>query len=436
MLTQTCAIFVDAYRELNSKKMFWIVLGISLMIVVALGLPSNNEKGVELFGFTLEIPVLSTQAVSPAGFYKFLFANTGVKLWLTWGAMILALISTAGMIPDMIASGSIETVLSKPIGRVRLFLTKYLAGLMFVALQTLVFSVCAFAVIGIRGGSWSVSVFTAVPLVVLIYSFLFSVCALLGLLTRSGIAALLITLLFWLMLFSINTAESALLDERVRREADVARSRQLVESLDKALPVIRKQLEIAEQSEGAPAAKVREPEPAVAMVNGPTDAASPMKAEAGEAVQPAAPKLNRWQRRDLQRSVRESLKNIGLTGNATVLRDRLAEQQKLRDRTLKLLTESEASVKSVAPWHRVLFAVKTVLPKTSETSDLLLRYVIDKKDRDGILKMIEERMDDADSRRIADERDSRGEGWIIGTSLGFQAVILGIACLIFARRDF
>ena len=150
-------------------------MGLSVAVVTSFALLGNNERGMTVVGYTLEIPFFSTKAVSHAGFYKFVFSNVGVNLWLTWGAAILALISTAGMIPEFVSSGSIDMTLCKPIGRLRLFLTKYATGLLFVALQVIVFSVGAFLVIGLRGKSWEPSVFLAVPLVVVFYSYLYCV---------------------------------------------------------------------------------------------------------------------------------------------------------------------------------------------------------------------------------------------------------------------
>ena len=43
VLTQTGAIFYDAYRELNARKMFWISLGISLLVVACFALIGINE---------------------------------------------------------------------------------------------------------------------------------------------------------------------------------------------------------------------------------------------------------------------------------------------------------------------------------------------------------------------------------------------------------
>ena len=65
--------------------------------------------------------------------------------------------------------------------------------------------------IGLRGGAWEPGLFLAVPLVVCFFSYLFSVCVFLGVVTRSTLAALLVTLLFWFLVFSVGAAENLLL---------------------------------------------------------------------------------------------------------------------------------------------------------------------------------------------------------------------------------
>ena len=46
VLIQTGAMFVDAYRELHSKKLFWITLVLSLLVVVSFAFVSINDKGL------------------------------------------------------------------------------------------------------------------------------------------------------------------------------------------------------------------------------------------------------------------------------------------------------------------------------------------------------------------------------------------------------
>ena len=72
-----------------------------------------------------------------------------------------------------------------------------MGGLLFVTAQVTIFALCSFLVLGFRGKLWAPSVFIAIPVVVLVFSYLFSICVLIGVITRSTIAALLLTLLVW-----------------------------------------------------------------------------------------------------------------------------------------------------------------------------------------------------------------------------------------------
>jgi hypothetical protein len=207
-IDQTLALFHDAYRELNSKRMFWISLVISGLVVLAfLAIGVANDGNLSLFGMRLPLPL----PFGKVELYKIAFSNLGVGLWLTFVGAILAVVSTAGIFPDLITSGSVDLYLSKPISRPRLFLTKYATGLLFVSLQVAVFCAASFLVIGIRGGLWEPRLFLAIPLVVCFFSYLYCFSVLIGLLTRSTIAAVLLTMLFWFLLWGIDRAEIILL---------------------------------------------------------------------------------------------------------------------------------------------------------------------------------------------------------------------------------
>jgi ABC-type transport system involved in multi-copper enzyme maturation permease subunit len=382
-MTQTLAIFYDAYRELNAKKLFWIVLAISCIVVAAFGAVGISDKGITILWWEFPSGLNLTQFISPALFYKIMFANLGVKIWLTWIAAILALVSTASMIPDFISSGSIELALSKPIGRLRLFITKYLAGLLFVTLQVLVFTCAAFLVIGIRGKAWEPGLFWAVPLTVLCFSYVFCVCALLGLVTRSTIASLLLTLLLWFGVFGVHTTESTLLLFKIQKEMQVEKGKSEVARLEAE----KKEFEAAPPEET------------------PGDAATPSK----PAEWPKQAELDRWQRDT---------------------------------------AEVESSSKSVRKWHRLFYSGMTLLPKTSETIEVLERKLIsdadlkdlrDKDDREGPGGFPGERIHVSGAKvqaRLQDTLRSRSTAWVIGTSVAFEGVMLMIAGWIFCRRDF
>lgn len=435
ILTQTAAIFRDAYRELNHKKLFWIVLAFSLAVVIAIAVPYNNERGIGIFGATVDFPPLSSKAVSRGGFYSFMLYAVGINVWLAWGAMILAIVSTASMIPDFVSSGSVDLVLSRPIGRIRLFLTKYAAGLMFVGLQAGVFAIGAILVIGLRGGSWGFKPLVTVPLMMALFSYLFCVCALVGLVTRSTLAALLVTALMWLGIWAIGTVEGVFLDQRLQRELRVERMEGQVAALDKGLADVELRLkDLPPPADPVPGESV------------PPVRSTPTSAEP-EAISPpsesSAPNNGDRRRRprdssfrNLLRSGQAALETVAAANTPESLRGLKKTLTDQRQRVIDELDPARDEAQSARKWHRIFKSGMLVLPKTGETKRLFRRYVVSQEDWDGFLRVMVEQADNPDATAADQSLDKRPLSWVLGTSLGFEIVVLGIACWIFARRDF
>ena len=351
-MRQTIAIFTDAYRSLNSQKLFWLGLAISGVVVAAFACVGINQQGVKLLVWQFDSPWLNAKTTPPALFYKGMFVSVGIGFWLSWLAAILALVSTAGIFPGLIGSGTIDLFVSKPIGRLRLFLTEYLAGLLFVTLQVTIFSVASLLVIGLRGGVWEPGLLVAVPVVVCFFSYLFAVCVLLGLLTRSTVAALLLTLLFWFVVFMLGQAEQSVLMFQTMERHGVME-----------VPVETHRPANRPEAGGASGRTVAKDDPAMAP-------------------EPSA------------------------SGGLETAR-------------------------------RILHAVNTVLPKTRETIALLQRWLVRLAD-------LPQETDEPTAaghagRCSGSSRKSlyrRSPFWILGTSLGFEFVVLACAAWVFCRRDF
>ena len=228
-MTAFVAILVDTYRELSSKRLFWLSMVLSALVVLAFAMVGINEKGLSILTWTIELPLLNTTVLESGEFYKLAFYTLGVRIWLAWLACLLALVSSAGLFPELVASGTVETLLARPVPRWRLYLSKFAGGLLFTMLQVAVFCAASFVVIGVRGGAWEPGIFLAVPMVTLLFSYLFSACALIGTLTRSAIAALLLTVLFWGFLFTLNSSESVVNGFRIGKEQEIQAIDRLVE---------------------------------------------------------------------------------------------------------------------------------------------------------------------------------------------------------------
>jgi len=223
-MRQTLALLIDAYRDLNSRKLFWITLAISGAIIIALAMIGVDGDAITFFRMRLEMHGF----IDPSALYRELIISVFIiGIWLTWGAIALALISTAGVFPDLISSGSIDLYLSKPISRLRLFVTKYFTGLLFVALQVSMFMLGCFVVMGIRIHEWRPSLFLAIPLIVAMFSYLFAFSTLVGVWTRSAVAAILLTALVWLLCGVVQRVEPWLLLNRLALEQANARIERL-----------------------------------------------------------------------------------------------------------------------------------------------------------------------------------------------------------------
>lgn len=389
-MTQTIALFVDAYRELNHRRLFWITLALSGLVVLAFAAIGNDEKGLTVFHWSIPFPFVSTAIIPKADFYKFVFASLGVGFWLTWISTIIALISTASIFPDFVDRGSIDLMLSKPIGRTRLFLTKFVTGLLFAGLQVTVFTLTSIVIIGFRGGEWEPWLLMAIPLVVLFYSYLFAVQAVIGLLTRSVIASVIGVMLFWILLFLVQSGDSVTLAWKVTQEIVVERREARFENLmDRTDEVEANRLELA------------------------------LQVEAGD------------------ESLAEELAEA--TREAQIRADRLiAARVELEDEQGSL-----EIARNVNGW---LHAANTVLPKTGETIGLLRRILVDKaglvlpddSEEDDNIRQFGAMVGEREFRSRLEEasESSYSYGWILGTSLGFEALLLGFGAWRFSRRDF
>jgi ABC-type transport system involved in multi-copper enzyme maturation permease subunit len=383
ILTQTKALFVDAYRDLNARKMFWVVLTLNALAIGAFGMLGIDGGQLKLLNWKIPLEEFTLGLPLAPFIYRWIFSYFVVGKWLTWIATILALISTASIFPDFMAGGAIDLYLSKPVGRLRLFLTKYATGLLFVALQVTIFTLGSFLVLGLRGGTWEPGLFLAIPIVVLFFSYLFSICVFFGVLTRSTLAAFFLTLIAWFMIFGLNTGDRFLVkvDDHYRDQAQRV-SRQLA-GVNQQIQTVQRRLDHAATQPSA------------------------------GSLDPGKPSPDSMQLQRLQA-------------------ERARLQANARDRQPPAwLYEAQ----------RVVFALDTLVPKTQETIDLLDRVLFD----DVVLQTVMNLPDEGPRPRgpmhgwrgqIRNMLHARSLWWILGSSIAFEAIVLSLASWRFCRRDY
>jgi hypothetical protein len=117
---------------------------------------------------------------------------------------VLALIWTAGFVPDFLQPGAASVLLAKPVPRGVLLTGKYVGVVAFVGFQILVFFLGTWLALGLRTGIWDCGYLAAVPLFLVQFAVIFSFTVLIAVLTRSTVACIFGSILFWLLSWGMN----------------------------------------------------------------------------------------------------------------------------------------------------------------------------------------------------------------------------------------
>jgi ABC-type transport system involved in multi-copper enzyme maturation permease subunit len=152
----------------------------------------------------------------PLGAQLFLIALMTVQIG-SWVTIIVSIILTAFFIPNMLRKGTVDLLLVKPIHRWALLLYKYIGGLTFIFLNTLVAIVGMWMALGLRSGVWANYFLLMIPLLTFFFAILYAVSTLFGVMTRSAIVAILATCGAWFVFFIIGTLYNVF-DQRYHQE--------------------------------------------------------------------------------------------------------------------------------------------------------------------------------------------------------------------------
>jgi ABC-type transport system involved in multi-copper enzyme maturation permease subunit len=152
-------------------------------------------------------------------------------------ALMISVVITAFFIPNLLRKGSIDLLISKPIGRIQLLVYKYVGGLTFIFLIATVAVGGVWLATGVRSGSWDPSFLLVIPVLTFTFAILYAVSVVVAVYTRSAIAAILVTLAFMLGLYIFGQVKSFFDVNKVIGIADLPEwSYTLVDTLNNVLP--------------------------------------------------------------------------------------------------------------------------------------------------------------------------------------------------------
>ena len=120
--------------------------------------------------------------------------------------LLLTLVWTAGFVPTFLEPSAASVLLAKPVSRWQLLLGKYLGVLTFaLAFQVVLFVFLTWLALGLCAPSvWDMAYWWCVPLLLLEFAIFYSFSILLAVVTRSTVACVFGSVLFWLLAWGIN----------------------------------------------------------------------------------------------------------------------------------------------------------------------------------------------------------------------------------------
>lgn len=127
-----------------------------------------------------------------------------------WVLLLAGVIVTAGFIPNMLRKGGIDLLLTKPLSRPLILFYKYLGGLLFVLLITAVTVGGVWLAVGLRTGVWAPGILWSVGGITFYFAILYACSTLVGVLTRNAIVSIVLTIVFWFLVWLVGVIFAAL----------------------------------------------------------------------------------------------------------------------------------------------------------------------------------------------------------------------------------
>jgi hypothetical protein len=161
----------------------------------------GGETRIVYLGFESEVvPLSQKQLTQFVGVALMLIINYAVGVFGVFAAILV----TSSIIPQMFEGGAIDLLLSKPVSRIMLFLTKFAGGCVFIGLIAAYFISGLWLIAGARFGIWNGALFLCIPIMLFLFAIYYGVSALAGVIWRNAIVSVVVTVLFWALCFGVG----------------------------------------------------------------------------------------------------------------------------------------------------------------------------------------------------------------------------------------
>lgn len=174
------AIIKNTFREALAKKIFigyYIFYGLVILTLIFL-VNLESVEGVMSFADS-KLIVKQVQT----GFFS-----------VSWNLIIFfSLISAASFIPSMLEKGTIDLLISKPISRMNIILSKFFGAVIFIFLSMVFLLGSMWLILSLKSGYWDPVFLTSIVWITIAFAVMYSIVVFIGLTTQSSIIAILVS---------------------------------------------------------------------------------------------------------------------------------------------------------------------------------------------------------------------------------------------------
>jgi ABC-type transport system involved in multi-copper enzyme maturation permease subunit len=132
--------------------------------------------------------------------------------------LFVAVLVTASIIPQMFETGSLHLLLSKPVSRSLLFLSRYFGGCAFVFISAIYLIGGVWLILGVRFNIWDQKLLLSIPIYLFIFAIYYAVSSFAGVYYRSAIVCIALTIVFWGLCFGVGLLKGVLENSYWQRE--------------------------------------------------------------------------------------------------------------------------------------------------------------------------------------------------------------------------
>lgn len=118
--------------------------------------------------------------------------------------VIIALVVTSFIVPRMLDTGACDLLLSKPVSRPLLLISKFLGGCAFILLCTTFLNTGVWLIIGLRFGVWNSGLLWAILVFVFVFAIYYSISTAAAMIWRSAIVSIICAVMFWAACFAVG----------------------------------------------------------------------------------------------------------------------------------------------------------------------------------------------------------------------------------------